>query len=410
MNFEDRVKAIAEFGFTERQARFLVTVMLHAGVCVPRQYARFASTAYGHNVTKFFDRLVERRYATASDCLHNRAALYRVHHQALYRAIGQPQSRHRRPVSARQAIDRLRLLDGIISSPELVWLATEEEKVAFCRLVAPSLTPERLPHIAVGKPLSGGVRLFPDSLPIGIEPNGRVVFLYLVTTPFAGDLRAFLQRHADLLRALPGWTLQLFFLRRAAGMISAFESAAREELTERFAPDTIAEFKWYCYERRKTSDARARCHTDERFWQAHRAFGTPRCQMLYPRWLTDGDTAFELVSSSSIADALARGSGRIESHVLLRSYGHLSPLLVSLVRSSAKGVEEGDTLSARPQPPSSPPLTVAEELARDWYRLVAARKCSCGERTCSVCRPAYGAAFSAAPDSGSGCDGRGTVA
>jgi hypothetical protein len=32
MNFDDRVKAIADFGFTERQARFLVTVMLHAGV------------------------------------------------------------------------------------------------------------------------------------------------------------------------------------------------------------------------------------------------------------------------------------------------------------------------------------------------------------------------------------------
>lgn len=30
MSPEDRVKAVAEFGFTERQARFLVTVMLHS--------------------------------------------------------------------------------------------------------------------------------------------------------------------------------------------------------------------------------------------------------------------------------------------------------------------------------------------------------------------------------------------
>jgi hypothetical protein len=35
--------------FTERQARFLVTVMLHAGVCVPRQYASFAGVAYHAN-------------------------------------------------------------------------------------------------------------------------------------------------------------------------------------------------------------------------------------------------------------------------------------------------------------------------------------------------------------------------
>lgn len=70
MNFDERVQAVAKFGFTDRQARFLVTVMLHAGMCVPRQYARFVGTAYGHNVTKFFDKLVHRRYATASDCLH----------------------------------------------------------------------------------------------------------------------------------------------------------------------------------------------------------------------------------------------------------------------------------------------------------------------------------------------------
>ena len=117
MNFDERVQAVAKFGFTDRQALFLVTVMLHAGMCVPRQYARFVGTAYGHNVTKFFDKLVQRRYATASDCLHNRAALYHMQHQALYRAIGQPQSRHRRPISARQAIDRVRLLDGVISQP-----------------------------------------------------------------------------------------------------------------------------------------------------------------------------------------------------------------------------------------------------------------------------------------------------
>ena len=60
MTAEQRLGAITELGFTERQARFLVTVMLHAGVCVPRQYARFAGTAYGHNVTKFFYKLTER--------------------------------------------------------------------------------------------------------------------------------------------------------------------------------------------------------------------------------------------------------------------------------------------------------------------------------------------------------------
>jgi hypothetical protein len=100
MNFEDRVKAVAEFGYTERQARFLVTVMLQSGVCVPRQYAKFAGTADGHKVSKFFDKLASREHATVSGCLHNRAQLYHVKHHALYRAIGQPHNRYRRPLAA----------------------------------------------------------------------------------------------------------------------------------------------------------------------------------------------------------------------------------------------------------------------------------------------------------------------
>jgi hypothetical protein len=34
MTFDERVPAVAKKGFTERQARFLTMVMLHAGVCV----------------------------------------------------------------------------------------------------------------------------------------------------------------------------------------------------------------------------------------------------------------------------------------------------------------------------------------------------------------------------------------
>jgi hypothetical protein len=366
MTAEDRIKAIAELGFTERQARFLVTVMLHSGVCVPRQYATFAGTAYGHNVTKFFAKLVERGYATSSDCLHNRAALYHIHQQALYRAVGQPHSRYRRPVSARQAIDRVMLLDAVMTSPEIVWMATEEEKVAFFNMMAPTLPPERLPHLGDRKSSSGRVRMFPDGLPIGVEPSGRVVFLYLVTTSFDGDLRVFLQRDIDLLRALPGWTLRLLFLPQTSGVKASFEAVVRDELTA-WSPHTVEELTWYCEERRTTADPRVRCRSDERFGRAHRAFSTARCQRLYRRWLTGGHAVFELVSSTAIAEKFARGTARIESQVLLLSYRHLSPL-ANLVRSSTQGVEEGDTASARPQPPPSVSLTVAEELARDWHR------------------------------------------
>ena len=47
MTTAERVQAVADYGFTERQARFLVLVMRHAGVCVKRQYAAFAGIANG---------------------------------------------------------------------------------------------------------------------------------------------------------------------------------------------------------------------------------------------------------------------------------------------------------------------------------------------------------------------------
>lgn len=38
----ERMQAVAAFGLTERQAHFLVTVMVHAGVFLERQYCAFA--------------------------------------------------------------------------------------------------------------------------------------------------------------------------------------------------------------------------------------------------------------------------------------------------------------------------------------------------------------------------------
>jgi hypothetical protein len=90
MTHEERVQAIIDFGFTERQARFVALVLRHGGVCVPRQYASFAGIANGgRRCNAFFDRLVRRGYAHEIGCVHNRARLYHLHHKPLYLAIGE---------------------------------------------------------------------------------------------------------------------------------------------------------------------------------------------------------------------------------------------------------------------------------------------------------------------------------
>src|SRR5207237_1114310 len=114
------------------------------GVCLLRQYTAFAGIVHGQKTRRFFHKLVSRRFATAYPCRHNRGRIYHMHHKALYRAIGETDSRYRRPLSARGVVDDLMLLDAVLASPEHVWLATDEEK----RSHLAALTPKRADQLA----------------------------------------------------------------------------------------------------------------------------------------------------------------------------------------------------------------------------------------------------------------------
>jgi hypothetical protein len=336
MTAEYRVKTIAKFGFTEREARFLVLVMRHAGICVPRQYAAFAGTAYGRRVNALFDSLVERGYATICGCLHNRARLYHVRHNALYHAIGEPHSRYRRPVPAAGVSERLMLLDGMLTSPSTTWLATPAEKAHGLTALCPSIPADVLPHVTVGNGPSRAVRLFPDRLPVGIDAAGRIILLYLVTSVVTDDVRAFLQRHGDLLGASPEWTVRLLFYKRVEPLGAAFREAFMAELASPLSPTVICEIRWYFEQCRLAAENRSRLPSDARFRRIQEAFDAPRYRVLYRRWLEDGDFALGVVESGAIAEKLERGTGRLESVVLPHSYRHLTPV-VSLQSTSHGG-------------------------------------------------------------------------
>ena len=127
MTFKERVQAILDHGFTERQAGFLTTVMLHAGVCLGRQYCAYAGIVRGQKVHDFFRDLVGNGFATVYPRAHRKTHLYHVHAKALYRSIGEPNNRHRRPVPVSRAIERLMLLDGVLTDRHHSWLATERD-------------------------------------------------------------------------------------------------------------------------------------------------------------------------------------------------------------------------------------------------------------------------------------------
>jgi hypothetical protein len=275
--------------------------------------------------------------------------VYQLRHQALYRAVGEPNSPNRKPIAAGRLEERLRLLDTIVAQPGLVWLSTVSEKVAFFT-EASSCPPERLPHKSIGTGANSRVRLFPDALPIGLQGNRRPVFIFVVSTSNHDELRAFVQRHADLLGLLPGWAIRLVLPPHFEGIKSLFEGIVRDELASPMSPRSLEELRWYFEQRRRVTPGDNA--EGDRFRRVGRAFTGTRWRLLYRRWLADGDVVFDSATYSAIRDAIARGDGAIEGEVLPRSYRHLSPL-ASLVRARVRGVEEGDGAAGSPQPPSA---------------------------------------------------------
>ena len=147
-------------------------------------------------------------------------------------------------------------------------------------------------------------------------------------------------------------------------------AAARHELTATLRPEMLAELKSYFNKRCSTPNPRALSFENKDFWQHQSAFDTSRFRQLYRRWLSDGESVLETISSPAIAEALERGTGRIESHVVVLSYRHLSPL-ASLFRSCRKGVEGGETCSAPSQPPRSQSPSMSNGFANRWQHVIA---------------------------------------
>jgi len=311
----ERVQAVVDYGFTERQARFLLLVMRHSGLCVKRQYAAFAGIANGgEKCNAFFGKLVRRGFAIATDCIHNRAHLYHVHSKPLYHAIGEPDSRYRRTLPVRVADERLMRLDAALISRDLEWLTTRSEKLAYlnARTAADAAT--------VANDL-------PGTFPIGIDPSGGTVLLYLATKPWTEDFRTFLIGHTGLLSVTPTWTLRLVFPQPLRRAVAAYQTVAYEELESPLHADTIRELQHYFFHRRRGTDLTTIPENLRAIITRYAdVYGGPRFTHLYRRWLTDEDAALAPVSAA-IQEAFATGRASFECIVLPHTYDHLSPLV-----------------------------------------------------------------------------------
>ena len=328
---QERVDAVQSFGFIERQARFLVYVLVHSGVFLERQYRTFAHIAHGQKTHDFLAKLVGRGYAKAitPGALH-RGRLYHVQYKPLYRAIGEPDNRHRKLAVLGRFIERLMVLDAVLDDDSCSWLGTERDKRHHFLLVRPSgterLQDHDLPRLVFGQGDAQTVRYFPDKLPIGVPREGwRYVFLYLMTREAPDDFRVFLHRHRELLSTLSEWSIRVLVPQRFHKAAALYQHAVRDEFMTPVRPGDAEVLACLFGSRRGATTASSDALSDAA--EVMQRYGRMRVRALRRTWEQEGNSALWSAQSHTLRDHLQTGRGRLEFVSLNRQYLQLSQLV-----------------------------------------------------------------------------------
>ena len=295
MRYDDRLTALAARGFGDRHAAFLALVLGHSGVFLKRQHATFLGVVDGAVTTHFCRHLLDARLATRH-LYTGRTHVYHVSSPALYDAVGEPNSRLRRPAEPAALTQRLMTLDVLIVHRDQPCLATEREKVAYFTEVV-GVPTEALPGRLYHSERSGVPptrRYFVDRTPV-LHGADRTTFVYVPGWAPLAAFASFLNAYDVLLRRVPRCqllfcTADLALTARASRMWERRFGGLRE-LTD--VPDRgtiLAHFR-----ARERFEARQfSSFTDEERAQLRRdlvRFSGPGYEQWYATFLAEGDTA-----------------------------------------------------------------------------------------------------------------------
>ena len=184
LTFGESAATLRGLGWAEREADWLALVCLHSGVFTRSQYqaryglgkqtaSRFVRTPLRSGIARE-TRLPDRRAYRPTNICHVRA-------RALYRTLGIENDPHRRSASPELTVRRLLSPDYVLEHPDLDWLPTEPEKLAyFQRLgISPTVLPHRLHrgpgtdrptlrHFPLNLPIAGSGTTTTSSMPIRV--------------------------------------------------------------------------------------------------------------------------------------------------------------------------------------------------------------------------------------------------
>ena len=164
-------------GWTGQDAEWIALVCLHSGVFTRAQFCHYFDTD-SKRAHRFVRSLVERRAAVEGEwpIMNGGAKTCRISSNAIYRALGVENIRHRRKASKPVVMRQLLSLDFVLEHPGMNWLPAEPEKVEFFeKLGLPRrLIPRRIYYGVVGNQK----RYFALKLPLAVDPE-IVTFAYV---------------------------------------------------------------------------------------------------------------------------------------------------------------------------------------------------------------------------------------
>ncbi len=172
-----RDRKLEPLGWTGPDAEWIALVCLHSGVFTRAQFCDYYSTDR-KQALRFVKSLVQRRAAVENEnfMFSGRAKPCRISSNAIYRALGVENIRHRRKATKPVLMRRLLSLDFVLEHPGMNWLPAEPEKVEFFeKLGLPlRLLPRRIYYGAAGNQK----RYFALKLPLAVDPE-IVTFAYV---------------------------------------------------------------------------------------------------------------------------------------------------------------------------------------------------------------------------------------
>ena len=172
-----RDRKLEPLGWTGQHAEWIALVCLHSGVFTRGQFCDYFSTQR-KAAHRFITSLIERRAAVENEhfTFAGGTRPCRISSNAIYRALGVENIRHRRTASKTVLMRRLLSLDFVLEHSAMNWLPAEPEKLEFFEEIGLPLRliPRRIYYGVVGTQK----RYFALKLPLAVHPE-IITFVYV---------------------------------------------------------------------------------------------------------------------------------------------------------------------------------------------------------------------------------------